>query len=73
MKKKIFVKQDKKIKEAGLLSLKINKSKKILKWKPKLSIVRSLKLTADWYHCYINDRKNVEKLSKKQVENFFYD
>lgn len=71
--KKIFVKQDKKIKEAGLLSLKINKSKKILKWKPKLSIIRSLKMTADWYHGYINDRENVENLSKKQVENFFYD
>lgn len=73
IKKKIFIKKDKKIKETGLLSLKTIKSKKFLSWKPKLSFIQSLKMTASWYQCFMNDRANIEKLSKKQVENFFYD
>ena len=71
--KKIFIKADKKIKETGLLSLKIYKSKLNLKWKTKLSLTQSLNVIAEWYHCYINDKKNIEKLSKKQVVNFFND
>ena len=73
IKKKILIKSDKKYKEAGLLSLKINKSKKFLKWKPKLSLVETIKMTAAWYQYYINDKKNIDKYSKKQVENYFYD
>ena len=73
IKKMILVKSDKKHKEAGLLSLKINKSKKFLKWKPKLSLVETIKMTAAWYQYYINDKKNIDKYSKKQVENYFYD
>ncbi len=73
IKKRIFIKKDKKIKESGLLSLKTIKSKKFLNWKPKLSFIQSLKMTASWYQCFMNDRANIEKLSKKQVENFFYD
>jgi CDP-glucose 4,6-dehydratase len=73
IKKMILIKSDKKHKEAGLLSLKINKSKKFLKWKPKLSLVETIKMTASWYQYYINDKKNIDKYSKKQVENYFYD
>ena len=73
IKKKILIKSDKKYKETGLLSLKINKSKKFLKWKPKLSLVETIKMTAAWYQYYINDKKNIDKYSKKQVENYFYD
>ena len=71
--KKVFVKTDKKIKETGLLSLKINKSKKNLNWKTKLSLNQSLKIIAEWYLCYINDKKNIEKFSRKQIERFFND
>ena len=73
IKKNFLIKANKKLKETGLLSLKVNKSKKYLKWKPKLSLQRTLKIIADWYICYIDDRKNIEKFSKKQIENFFYD
>jgi CDP-glucose 4,6-dehydratase len=73
IKKMILIKIDKKYKEAGLLSLKINKSKKFLKWKPKLSLDETIKMTAAWYRYYINDKKDIEKYSKKQVENYFYD
>ena len=71
--KKVFTKFDKKIKETGLLSLKTFKSKNNLKWKTKLTLNQSLKIIADWYLCYINDKKNIENLSRKQVESFFYD
>ncbi len=71
--KKFLIKADKKIKESGLLSLKVSKSKKYLKWKPKLKLQQTLKIIADWYLCYIKDKKNIEKFSKKQVESFFYD
>jgi len=73
IKKLFLIKANKKLKETSLLSLKVNKSKKYLKWKPKLSLQQTLKIIADWYICYIDDRKNIEKFSKKQVENFFYD
>ena len=73
VKKSFLVKRNKKIKETGLLSLKVNKSKKYLKWESKLSLNQTLKIIADWYLCYINDRKNIENFSKKQIKNFFYD
>ncbi len=73
IKKNFFIKFDRTIKETGLLSLKTNKSKKHLKWKPKLSFIQTLKITAEWYLCYIKDKSKIQKLSKKQVENFFYD
>lgn len=73
LKKKILIKKNKKIKETKLLSLNIHKSKKYLKWKPKLSFKQTLKLTANWYECYLKDKKNIQKLSRNQVEGFFYD
>jgi len=73
IKKKIFIKSDKKYKEAGLLSLKIDKSKKLLKWRPRLSFAQTIEMTAKWYQCYLSDKKNIDKYSAKQVENYFYD
>jgi CDP-glucose 4,6-dehydratase len=71
--KTILIKNDKKIKETGLLSLKTNKAKKLLKWKPKLSFIQTLNLTASWYLCYIKNKKNLQFISKKHVESFFND
>lgn len=73
LKKKIFIQPNKTIKETGLLSLKTDKSRKHLKWKPKLTINQTLKLTAEWYQYFIYDKKTIEKISKKQIEDFFYD
>ncbi len=53
--KKIFIKADKTIKETTYLKLKITKSKKILKWKPKLNLKKSLELTGQWYRVYLNN------------------
>lgn len=73
VKKKILIKNDKKNKEAVLLSLKIGKSKKFLKWKPKLSFSETIKITAAWYQHYINNKKKICEYSKMQLENYFYD
>jgi len=72
-KKNFLIRINKKIKETGLLSLNINKSKKFLKWKPKLSSYQSLKLTAEWYLCFINKKKDIQELSKNQIDRYFYD
>ena len=71
--KKIFIKIDKKIRETQLLSLKTDKSKKYLNWKPKLSLNQNLEIIAEWYMCYIKNKANIEDISRKQVESFFYD
>ena len=61
----------KKIKETELLSLNINKAKKNLKWKTKLSLNQTLSFIAEWYLCYINDKKNIEKLSRETSKEIF--
>jgi len=71
--KKIFIKSDKNVKETGLLSLNIKKSKHLLKWKPKLDINKTIALTGEWYHGFLNNRKSILNLSKYQVYNFFND
>ncbi len=60
-----------KLKEAKLLSLNSNKSKINLKWKSKLNTKNSLILTIEWYKSYFYEYKNIEKFSKKIVQNFF--
>ena len=73
IKKKIYIKKNKKIKETSLLSLKTEKSKRLLSWKPKLNYYDNFKLTANWYLCFIKNRKKIQEFSKKQIEEFFFD
>ena len=72
-KKKINYKFDSFIKETNLLSLKSKKSNKILKWSPKLNIKKTIKLTGEWYYCFLTNRQNILKLSNKHVKEFFND
>ena len=67
--KKIKIKKMLKIYESPLLSLSIEKAKKELSWKPKLSLTNSLKMTTDWYLNYFK-RKNVEDLTIKQISYY---
>jgi CDP-glucose 4,6-dehydratase len=71
--KKIIIKSDKTMKETGLLSLKIKKSQSLLKWKSKLEVDEMIALTGEWYYNFLNNRKSILSLSKKQVNNFFND
>ena len=64
--------KDIKIKEASLLSLNSNKAKKILNWKCKINTKKSIIQTIDWYLYYFQNPKQIEKFTKKQIENFFY-
>ena len=59
----IEIRRVKNDKESNLLSLNINKAKKILNWSPILSFKESVKLTAEWYEAYFN--KNDIKLLRK--------
>jgi len=74
LKKKILIKKDKKNKkiiETNSLTLNTYKSRTILKWKPKLSIIQTLHKTAEWYLSFITNKKNILKVSKKQIYTFF--
>ena len=50
-------------KETNILNLNINKSKKLLNWKPKINIDLTAKLTAEWY-------KNNFKLKNDEIYNY---
>lgn len=66
---KVIVKFDKSknFKEAKLLQLNCDKAKYYLKWHPKLSMDECLRYTADWYKCYLKDRKNIFNFTKNQI------
>ena len=52
------------------LQLNIDKAKKILKWKPRLSINESIKFTVEWYKLVLNDKQNYEKVTEDQIKKF---
>ena len=52
------------------LQLNINKSKKLLNWQPKYSIIKSIHVTVDWYKKILIDKNSVEKVTKDQIKNY---
>ena len=60
----------KKYYEQENLQLNIYKAKKILNWKPRLSINKSIKLTVDWYKLILDDKQNYEKVTENQIKEF---
>lgn len=54
-------------KESDFLKLNSDKSKKTLKWKPKYTIKETIKLISDWENQFIKKRKNILKISQKQI------
>ena len=67
---KINFKKNQKYYEQINLQLNINKSKKILKWKPKYSITKSIHVTIDWYKKVLIEKYNVEKITTKQIKEY---
>jgi CDP-glucose 4,6-dehydratase len=63
----IKVKKNKNFHESKLLSLDIQKAKKELSWKPKLSLNETIEMTVDWYKNYFVDRK-IEKITNNQID-----
>ena len=49
--------------------LNSKKANKEIKWKPKLNFDDTIRLTVEWYKSYYN-KKNLEKITKKQIEFF---
>jgi CDP-glucose 4,6-dehydratase len=58
--------------ETKFLTLNNDKIRTIFKWKPKLNMKNSLKLTFEWYKFFL-EKKDLEKISKYQINNFFND
>ena len=69
IKKKILTKKKLKFKENKILFLNIKKSKKELKWFPKLDVKESLKMTVDLYKAIIKNQK-IDKILNGQIENY---
>jgi CDP-glucose 4,6-dehydratase len=58
--------------ETKILTLNNNKIKKFFKWKSKLNMKNSLKLTIEWYKFFL-EKRDLQKISKYQINNFFND
>ena len=46
------------------------KAKKILNWKCKLNFKETIKLTVQWYKTFYFDKKEILKITKKQIFDF---
>jgi len=67
---KIKLSKKQKYFEQKNLQLNINKSMKILRWKPKYSIRKSVQITAEWYKKVLVDKFNAEKITEKQINDY---
>ncbi len=56
--------------ESSLLQLNNKKAKKILKWTAKLNFRETVRYLVDWYKEFKKNKKNIYKISKKQIINF---
>lgn len=57
-------------KESELLKLSSKKSNKILKWKPKYNIIKTLKLIHQWNIEMLKNKNKVLDISEKQIKDF---
>ena len=67
---KISFKKNQKYYEQTNLQLNIQKAIKILKWQPKYSIIKSIKVTAEWYKKVLVEKYSVEKITEKQIKDY---
>ena len=52
------------------LQLNISKSKKYLNWNPRLSIMKSVEMTINWYKQILVDKKKPDKVTIEQILSF---
>ena len=43
---------------------------KILKWKPRYTIAKSVQITAEWYKKVLIEKFSVEKITEKQIKDY---
>lgn len=64
------IKKEKKIKETKYLNLNIQKSKKFLKWSPKLNIHETLNKTIEWYNSFYK-KKDMIKITNQHIKEYY--
>jgi CDP-glucose 4,6-dehydratase len=70
---KYIVHQDKSNIEAPTLKININKSKKLLGWKPVWNIDKTIKKTNEWYKGFYYNDNAVNKITFNQIEQYLED
>ncbi len=69
-----YQKDMKGIKESLSLKLSCDKALKILKWHSVLSFKQTVKMTADWYkHFYENKKVDMFQFTKNQIQEYVFD
>ena len=56
--------------ENKILILNSNKSKKILNWRPKYNLEKTIKITASWFKDFLA-KKNILKITQNQIISYF--
>ena len=67
---KIKILNNKKLKEADLLTLDNRKAKKIIQWKPRFNFEKTISLTLNWYDAYLNNKTNLKKITELQIDEY---
>lgn len=57
--------------ETNVLKLSSAKSKLVLNWYPKLNMEDTLRLTAEWYYTYYQNRSCIASLTDWQIKTYF--
>ena len=60
-----------KIKEHKILQLNIDKTRKVLKWKPVLNLEETIRETVFWYKSVVYEKKDAVKITSEQISSFF--
>ncbi len=66
---KVLFDKNKKYYESKFLSLNIDKARRELNWKPRLTVHETVKFTVDWYKLYFFN-KEIEKISNNQIDYY---
>lgn len=56
--------------EAKLLTLNSNKAKYVLGWEGKIDFHKTIKLTANWYKCFLNGNTDMFELTEKMISEY---
>ncbi len=67
---KVRFKKNLKYYEQENLQLNISKSKKFLKWQPKYSINKSIRVTSEWYKKVLVEKMSPQFITQKQIKEY---
>ncbi len=70
---KIKLNKKQKYYEQTNLQLDITKANKILKWRPKYSIFKSVQVTVNWYKESLQNKNEIEKITEHQIKEYMND